>query len=555
MSARVSSATSAGAEAGQGGRSWRIALALALVALLSGIALAGTSAWFLGAVALAGAGPAAFAFNFHIPAALVRLFALSRTAARYGERVAGHKAALHDQVQRRTRLFVAMATSRAALGAGWQLARQDRLADYLDDVDDKDFARLRFGLPGFALCIGLALLTGLTAVVAPLAALLPVAVVAAGGAALTAALLPRLRRRRRAARAMRASAAGRLGGVFAARVPLRAEGRWANGLRAGFARLRQAARREEGFERDLALLGAAAGMAGPVAALGVLLACWHQGLRGHALLPAAFVAFGWLALGESAAGLARMIAGRVREKDAEIRLATWGAESRPPQAETREEGRAECVSLIAFERTSPDGRPLAGPVDLTCRRGETVVLSGPSGCGKTTLLKQIAGWIPVARRESLLVDGRPGDVSGQAFLGLHDAAVLADTVRENLFAPSASEAACWGALEAVELAPRIRQAGGLDAWIAQDRLSLGEAQRLNLARAWLSTAPVVLLDEPAEHVGDAQARRILKRLQDRLSDRILIVAAHKADAWSGTARHVRLDARVAVRRTHPMSGG
>ena len=47
----------------------------------------------LGAVALAGLGPAALAFNFHVPAAFVRLFALSKTLGKYGERVVGHRAA------------------------------------------------------------------------------------------------------------------------------------------------------------------------------------------------------------------------------------------------------------------------------------------------------------------------------------------------------------------------------------------------------------------------------------------------------------------------------
>ena len=106
-----------------------------------------TSVWFLGAVAIAGAGPAAFTFNFHVPAAFVRLFAMSRTAAKYGERVVGHRAALVDQVARRSRLFLAMAAAPAVRSAGWQLARQDRLNDYIEDVEDVDYARLRVGLP------------------------------------------------------------------------------------------------------------------------------------------------------------------------------------------------------------------------------------------------------------------------------------------------------------------------------------------------------------------------------------------------------------------------
>ena len=126
---------------------WRLAILLAVAASASGILLTGISVWFLGAVALAGLGPAALAFNFHIPAALVRLFALSKTLGKYGERVVGHRAALLDQVKRRAQLFAAMAQAPATRAAGWQLGNQDRLSDYMEDVEDVDYGRLRVGMP------------------------------------------------------------------------------------------------------------------------------------------------------------------------------------------------------------------------------------------------------------------------------------------------------------------------------------------------------------------------------------------------------------------------
>ena len=72
----------------------------------------------------------------------------------------------------------------------------------------------------------------------------------------------------------------------------------------------------------------------------------------------------------------------------------------------------------------------------------------------------------------------------------------------------------------------FRSAGGLDGWIRQDQLSLGEAQRLNLARAWLSERPIVLLDEPTEHLDEDQGRRILGRLLDHLQTRVVVIASH-----------------------------
>ena len=155
---------------------WRLALLFAVAAAASGVLLTGISVWFLGAVALAGLGPAALVFNFHTPAAFVRLFALSKTAGKYGERVVGHRAALLDQVSRRARLFTAMARAPSARAASWQLGNQDRLSDYMEDVEDVDYARLRVGMPAVVLMAGLAALIGATAVLTPFA-LGPVAAV------------------------------------------------------------------------------------------------------------------------------------------------------------------------------------------------------------------------------------------------------------------------------------------------------------------------------------------------------------------------------------------
>ena len=128
-------------------RSWRIATALALAAMACGMLLGGMSAWFLGSVALAGLSASAATFNFHTPAALIRLFAVGRTGARYGQRLVGHRGALTDQVVRRVSLFASLAASQSIRRAGWQLGDPSRLADYLDDVEDLDFARLRASLP------------------------------------------------------------------------------------------------------------------------------------------------------------------------------------------------------------------------------------------------------------------------------------------------------------------------------------------------------------------------------------------------------------------------
>ncbi|MFD9899175.1 ATP-binding cassette domain-containing protein [Mesorhizobium sp. NPDC059025] len=523
---------------------WRLAVLLALVALFAGILLTGVSVWFLGSVALAGAGGAAYTFNFHIPAALIRMFAMARTAAKYGERLVGHKAALLDQVSRRAALFSAMAAAPKVRGASWQLGDQDRLADFIDDVENMDFARLRVGLPLLATAAGLVFAAAVTFFVAPmaLAAILPILL---GVAARARWLLPSLARDWHSARLRRRAAGRRLGAGLGAVVPLQAEHVWSKTLRASFAALSSADAHLLRSRRRMAVADTLVGLLGPACGVVVLATAWLDGLRGEALLPAAFVAFAWLAVGEAMQGASRILLARVKEEAASRTLKAWSAGTSHDDVRAGDEKpfRLGRLEIEALTRCAPDGRPLGDTVDFILEAGHPTVLSGPSGAGKTSLLKQVAGWLDADGDGKLLGDGSmlsPPSRRQLTFLGLHDAAVLSDSVRENLFAPGATDAECWAALDTVELGERVRLTGGLEGWITQDRLSLGEAHRLNLARALLSPLPLILLDEPGEHLDTLQARRIVERLSTHLQDRILLVSSHKAsDSWKG-AREFRL---------------
>ena len=340
--------------------------------------------------------------------------------------------------------------------------------------------------------------------------------------------------------------AGRLfDAALASAVPLKAGGDLPTALGAAFARFEHAESERLTQRRTFALLDMLAGFAGPVAAIGVLVAAWHNGARGSALLIAAFLAFGWLALAEATQGLSRIVFGHIRAMAARDGLRCWTQASAHEPLESGSPLSFQTLSWQTLKLTdvphqAPDGRRLGEPLALTMQAGKPTVLTGASGAGKTTLLKQIAGWI---------VDDHHGRYTGDgvvllgpcrrtaSHLCLHDAAILSDSVRENLFAPGASDADCWDALAAVELTDRIAAAGGLDAWISQDMVSLGEAQRLNLARTWLTTSPLVLLDEPTEHLDGAQASRILARLLGRMTDRIVIYSSHSANVGHADAGH------------------
>jgi ATP-binding cassette, subfamily C, bacterial CydC len=519
---------------------WRLVVVMALVATLSGILLAGVSSWFLAAVALAGLGPAALTFNIHVPSAFVRLFALSRTAFKYGERVVGHRAALLDQAARRAKLLTAMAAAPSTRATSWQLAREDRLCAYMDDVEDVDYARLRTGVPTLVLSATAALLAAATAWFEPLA----LAWVLAWALAVIIAARMVIRRAGipwRKARECRCAAARSLGTSLSAVVPLKGEGFLAEALRPAFAEFVEASASSMRLRKTYAALDALAGIAGPCAAIGVFVVAWSAGARGAELLVPALLAFAWLALGETAQNLSRVAQGKIRETAAREALDAW--RTRPDKAppEVTHAAGMSTLALRGLPRQTVDGRCLGEAISTTLTAGHPTALVGVSGSGKTTLLKEIAGWLGTDHAECFSLDETSACAITRrvvTHLCLHDAAVLSDTIRENLFAPGNRE--CWEALAIVELDEWARKIGGLDAWISQDQLSLGEAQRINLARALLCSSPIVLLDEPTEHLDCLQGRRILKRLLARLADRIIVYATHDEVAAQSAARLIRL---------------
>jgi len=504
-----------------------LATGFAFAALSCAILLGGVSTWLLGSVAIAGLSAAAFTFNFHIPAALVRLFAVGRTAARYGERLTGHKAALADQVTHRIALFSAMAAAPTVRRAGWQLGDDARLADYLDDVEDLDYARLRAGLPALTLACGLAVLIAASAILAPLS-LIPIIVLLlatlfAGNRVAKAGAMAWER-----TRSLRRGGASRLGAAMASAVPLKAEGAWNRECAEALAALSRADGELLALRQLQARLDTIASALGPIAGISVMAAAWHSGLQGSDLLLPMLLAFSWLALGEALNGASRMLVAVLRRNAARAEIGQWtqvaSADRQTPSTEQHP------LRHHGLQRRAPDGRAIGAPVALLLEKGQPTVLVGASGSGKTSLLKQIAGWIgddAFAAGDRILP---AGDRQALSTLVLHDAVILEDTVRANLFAGDVPDAALWRALEAVEMDGRVRGAGGLDAWIRQDRFSLGEVQRINLARAWLSSRQLVLLDEPTEHLDVEQGERILERLLARLSNRIVVISSHRASS-------------------------
>ncbi len=496
----------------------RLLAASVTAALVSAgaVLLLGLSGWFITAAALAGAaGPAvAHVFNYMVPSAMIRFFAIVRTASRYGERVTGHDAALKALAALRPQLFLGLA--RAPTTKALSLAGGEASARLVQDVDAVQDRFVRLSTPWGA---GAGLVAGVG--MAALAGWAP-ALVVASAAALGVLLAVVIGRRFAEPAGQRLQqASGALKTEFAALAAAAPELQ-AYGMKAWAAdRLAEHGDAVEGAAERLARAGGLIMASQSLAmAIGVAGAALAAGAGAPALTALSMLAA--VATVESAGTLLNALRQNGAVKAAVQRLGELLDEEAP-------------ASPIAA--VSPSLR-LPG-ADLTVAPPQRLVIIGPSGAGKTTLIERMMGLRPASPGEILHGDADAAALGAETLRPLfayapQQAVLLTASVRENLrlAAPSASDDDLWAALEDAALADRIRAApGGLDAPVGENgaRLSGGERRRLGLARAYLRPAPWLVLDEPTEGLDAATEAQVLERLCARLhhSGQGLIVVSHR----------------------------
>jgi len=179
------------------------------------------------------------------------------------------------------------------------------------------------------------------------------------------------------------------------------------------------------------------------------------------------------------------------------------------------------------------------PVTFNATVGSVVVVRGPSGVGKSTLAMGLLGALPY--RGSAKVNGcEISEISNLSEVisgSLQQGHIFNTSIRENLKIAdqTASDAALIRVLEILEMADL-----DLDTVVGDfgRPLSGGEAKRLGLARALLSPAAILILDEPTEHLDHELAERIESRVLAECADRILIIITHSG--WGKAGRTIAL---------------
>ena len=208
------------------------------------------------------------------------------------------------------------------------------------------------------------------------------------------------------------------------------------------------------------------------------------------------------------------------------------------------------VTRLELDRVSvgyAPGHPVVTGVSLAISRRRWTALTGPSGSGKSTLLGATLGFLPLMAGRYLVNgserDTLPAGVDGAGRPAVRRIAwcpqeshLFASTIRANLQLARpqerrASDAELFAVLDTVGLAAMVRSLDdGLDAPVGAggSRLSGGQRQRLAVARALLTDADVLLLDEPTAHLDSEGARALLADLRTALQGKAVLLITHNA---------------------------
>ncbi|MFC5633895.1 thiol reductant ABC exporter subunit CydD [Streptomyces bullii] len=541
-----------------GARRGRLGLALLLgsLALGSAVGLMATSGWL---ISRASQQPPVLYLMVAVTA--TRAFGIGRAVFRYAERLVSHDAVLRMLAD--TRVAVYRRLERLAPAGLRHARRGDLLSRLVADVDALQDYWLRWLLPAGAAVVVSAVSVGFTAWLLPEAgAVLAVGLLVAGAGVplVTGAVARRAERRLAPARGQLATRVtdlltGTAELTVAGALPARAD----------------AARRADGTLTRIASRAATA------TALGDGLTALISGLTvtAAALAGAQAVAAGRLdgvlmavvvltPLAAFEAVLALPLAVRYRQRARRSAERVYEVLDAPEPVREPEQARQApgspfplVVQGLAARHAGQDREALTA-LDLTLERGRRIAVVGPSGSGKTTLTQVLlrfldaeAGSYTLAGVDANALDG--DDVRRLVGLCAQDAHLFDSSVRENLLL-ARRDATDQELRDALARARLLEWADslpdGLDTLVGEHgaRLSGGQRQRLALARALLADFPVLVLDEPAEHLDLPTADALTADLLAATEGRTTLLITHRLTGLEAVDEVVVLDEGRVVQR-------
>jgi ATP-binding cassette, subfamily B, bacterial len=225
---------------------------------------------------------------------------------------------------------------------------------------------------------------------------------------------------------------------------------------------------------------------------------------------------------------------------------------------------ARVAGDIRYENVSfsyVEGLPALRHVSFHAQPGATIALVGATGAGKSTLVNLLVRFYEFTDGQ-IYIDGKPirefglnalreaiGVVTQESFL-------FNGSIRENLLMgkPQATDVDIWRAVTAANAQQFIRRLpDGLESVVGERgvKLSVGEKQRLSIARALLKDPPILILDEATASVDTATERLIQEALERLMANRTSIVIAHRLSTIVHADQILVLDhGRIIERGTH-----
>jgi ABC-type multidrug transport system fused ATPase/permease subunit len=208
-----------------------------------------------------------------------------------------------------------------------------------------------------------------------------------------------------------------------------------------------------------------------------------------------------------------------------------------------------------------NGLPALSNVSFHARPGETIALVGATGAGKSTLVNLLARFYEFTSG-AITIDGKSirdfGAHALREMIGMvtQESFLFNGTIRENLLLgrPEATDEELLAAAEAANAGAFIeRLPNGLSSVVGERgvKLSVGEKQRLSIARALLKDPPILILDEATASVDTATERLIQQALENLMFHRTCIVIAHRLSTIVRADQILVLDrGRIIERGTH-----